>query len=198
MKKTTKALLFSLCAVLLVGASIAGTVAYLTSSDTVTNTFTVGNVTIDLKENKIDPSTGALVDSDPNQDGIQTTYEDGIENIKIVPGRTIQKQPVVIVKEGSENCWLFVKVTGEVLNAGSFTVADGWTAVENENGWYQKNGVATVGYYPVFEEFTFKSDLKNEDVEALKDKTILVTAYAIQSEGVAQDAAFTTAKGMTP
>ena len=50
MKKATKVLALMLCAVLLVTATVAGTLAYLTSSDTVENTFTVGSVTITLDE----------------------------------------------------------------------------------------------------------------------------------------------------
>ena len=41
----SKVLALSL-SVLLVGTSIAGTIAYLTSRDTVTNTFSLGNVEI--------------------------------------------------------------------------------------------------------------------------------------------------------
>ena len=41
MKTRSKALLLTLCAVLLVAASVLGTMAYLTSTDEVTNTFTV-------------------------------------------------------------------------------------------------------------------------------------------------------------
>lgn len=44
MKTRSKALLLTLCAVLLVAASVLGTMAYLTSTDEVTNTFTVGQV----------------------------------------------------------------------------------------------------------------------------------------------------------
>ena len=54
MKKAKKVLVLLLCAVLLVGASIAGTVAYLTDTDNVVeNTFTVGKVVIDLDEAKV-------------------------------------------------------------------------------------------------------------------------------------------------
>lgn len=44
MKTKSKALLLTLCAVLLVAASVLGTMAYLTSSAEVKNTFTVGKV----------------------------------------------------------------------------------------------------------------------------------------------------------
>ena len=53
MKTKSKALLLTLCAVLLVAASVMGTMAYLTSTDKVENTFTVGNVTITLDEAKV-------------------------------------------------------------------------------------------------------------------------------------------------
>lgn len=53
-KTKTKALLMSLCAVLLVAASVLGTMAYLTDSKDVKNTFTVGNVAIKLDEAKVD------------------------------------------------------------------------------------------------------------------------------------------------
>ena len=48
MKNGKKALLLAACAVLLVVATIFGTVAYLTDKDTVNNTFTVGKVDIKL------------------------------------------------------------------------------------------------------------------------------------------------------
>ena len=53
MKKTKKVLILGLCAVLLVAASVLGTMAYLTDTKSVTNTFTVGNVAITLDEAKV-------------------------------------------------------------------------------------------------------------------------------------------------
>ena len=50
MKTRSKALLLTLCAVLLVTASVLGTMAFLTSTDEVKNTFTVGSVNIALDE----------------------------------------------------------------------------------------------------------------------------------------------------
>ena len=45
-----KPLLTLCCALLLVAAGVFGTLAYLTGTDTVNNTFTVGNVKITLDE----------------------------------------------------------------------------------------------------------------------------------------------------
>ena len=50
MKTKSKALLLTLCAVLLVTASVLGTMAFLTSNDEVVNTFSVGSVAIKLDE----------------------------------------------------------------------------------------------------------------------------------------------------
>lgn len=59
MKKTLTVII---ALVLVVVMSVAGTVAYLTSSDTVTNTFTVGNVEITLDEAKVDEYGVAATD----------------------------------------------------------------------------------------------------------------------------------------
>ena len=53
MKTKSKILLLMLCAVALVAASVLGTLAYLTSQDTVTNTCTVGKVAITRDESKV-------------------------------------------------------------------------------------------------------------------------------------------------
>ena len=138
------------------------------------------------------PETGVLVD-----DG---DLVDAIEEIKIVPNRTISKRPVVIVKDGSEDCWLFVKVEGALLTGGSFTVNENWEAVDGQTNWYRykaNNGKATANAagYQVFDSFTF-NNLTNEQVAALSNGTIKVTAYAIQYEQVDQDAALAAALAM--
>ena len=53
-KNLKKVLLLVLCAALLVSVTVAGTVAYLTSTAKVENTFTVGKVKITMDESKVD------------------------------------------------------------------------------------------------------------------------------------------------
>lgn len=111
MKKTRKALLLGVCAVLLVTASVLGTMAYLTATTTpIVNTFTVGKVDIDLKETKT--------------------------NFKMVPGNTIDKDPKVTVKANSEKCYLFVEVTegNNVTNYIDYTVDAAWTELKPAAG----------------------------------------------------------------
>jgi len=88
MKK--KVLLIALAAILFVGASIGGTLAWLTAkTDTITNTFTVGKVGATLTE------TGTTNN--------QKSYH-------VVPGQPYSKDPKAGVTEGSEDAYLFVKI----------------------------------------------------------------------------------------
>ena len=131
-KTKTKALLMSLCAVLLVAASVLGTMAYLTDSKDVKNTFTVGNVAIKLDEAKVD-EMGNLVE---NQDG---TLADRVtrNEYKLLPNHTYVKDPTVTVLAPSVDSYVRMKVT---FNKASQIIAmctdpefaeDGPTGVEN-------------------------------------------------------------------
>lgn len=127
MKTRSKALLLTLCAVLLVTASVLGTLAFLTSTDEVKNTFTVGSVNITLDEAKV------------KTDG---TPVEGAARVKaneyhLLPGHTYTKDPTVTVKDGSESSYVRLKVT---FNNAADIIAlctdpefadDGPTGVEN-------------------------------------------------------------------
>ena len=189
MTTTKKVLLLVLCAALLVGASVAGTVAYLTSQDTVTNTFTVGKVGITLKEYDVDPQTG--LKKSP------LAEVEKLEKLELVPGREIQKHPFVTVVAESEPCWLFVKVE----NGLKTFEASGETTIANQmekNGWVELKGVDNVYYYrdivatstsaQVFDLFTSVKIADNADSVASwstieTNGNIVINAYAIQSEG---------------
>lgn len=131
-KTKTKALLMSLCAVLLVAASVLGTMAYLTDSKDVKNTFTVGNVTIKLDEAKVDENGTQVVDKDDNPVARVTENE-----YKLLPGHTYTKDPTVTVLAPSVESYVRMKVT---FNKASQIIAmctdpefaeDGPTGVEN-------------------------------------------------------------------
>lgn len=105
-KTKTKALLMSLCAVLLVAASVLGTMAYLTDSKDVKNTFTVGNVAIKLDEAKVDENGTQVVDKDGNPVARVTENE-----YKLLPGHTYVKDPTVTVLKPSVASYVRMKVT---------------------------------------------------------------------------------------
>jgi len=126
-KKTSKALLLTFCAVLLVAASVMGTMAYLTASDQVKNTFTVGKVKISLDEAKV------------NEDGTPVEGADRVKanSYKLIPGVTYTKDPTVTVLDGSVESYVRMKVTFNNAEAiiGICTdpefAEDGPTGVEN-------------------------------------------------------------------
>ena len=128
MKARSKALLLALCAVLLVAVSVLGTMAYLTSkTQVITNTFTVGDINIELTETK--PES---------------------KQAKIIPGVDIEKDPKVTVKANSEARWLFVKVeqTGtfvtDKVTYSVMTGTDGWKALPGVDGvYYREVGAVT-------------------------------------------------------
>ena len=55
----------------------------------------------------------------------------------MIPGWTIDKDPKVTVKEGSEDCWLFVEITEEndLRKYISYCTAEGWTRGEGFGEW---------------------------------------------------------------
>lgn len=127
MKTKSKALLLTLCAVLLVAASVLGTMAYLTSTAKVENTFTIGKVEIKLDEAKV------------NADGIPVEGADRVtaNSYKLMPGNTYTKDPTVTVKAGSEESYVRMKVTFNnakeiiALCTDPEFAGDGPTGVEN-------------------------------------------------------------------
>ncbi len=184
MKTKTKAIALTLCAVLLVVASVMGTMAYLTSKDTVTNTFTVGNVSITLDEAKVD-KYGTVVEGADRVDA--NSYD-------LVPGHTYTKDPTVTVAANSEPCYVFVKVENglsgfEATNntiASQITNTNQWTALEGNDGVYYKEVVAsaTDTTLVVFSSFTLSDTANNVNGwNNLGNANITVKAYAIQQDG---------------
>ena len=96
MKTKTKALGLMMAAVLLVTATIFGTMAYLTSTDEVVNTFTVGSVAIQLDEAKAN-TDGTLVEGADRVDA---------NSYKLLPVHTYAKDPIETVLSGSENSYI--------------------------------------------------------------------------------------------
>lgn len=207
MKTKNKALLLSLCAVLLVAASVLGTMAYLTSQDAVTNTFSVGSVAITMDESDVDNSTEGENDRDK------------ANNYKLLPGHQYTKDPIIHVASTSENCYLFVIVKNEIAAIESDAAGDKTVAAQIvENGWNEVGTTADGTLYvygavtdptavaggenkTVFTTFKIDGDkvVNVSDGETVPEgkfdlsgyagKTIIVTAYAVQVDGFEDDAA---------
>lgn len=181
MKKAKKALLLVLCAALLVCASVVGTLAYLTSQDVAENTFTVGQVKIELKEYDVNDQTGEKTE----------TEVDNLEDLELVPGREIQKHAFIKVDADSEACWLFVKIENNLGDAVTFNGLTGWTAVEGHDGYYQYNATVNAREkIDVFHSLTVNTGKTYDHLNGITNKNINITAFAVQAEGVSQQNAW--------
>ncbi len=183
MKTKSKALLMTLCAVLLVAASVLGTMAYLTSQDSVKNTFSIGKIAITLDEAQVDADGKA-----------QTNVPRVKENsYKLMPGHAYDKDPTVHVKKDSEDAYIFVKVeNGIAAFEAEKTIAKQIT----DNGWMDLNGVDGVYYKKytkdatqdvnlvVFSNFTIADGAeKISGWATATSANITITAYAVQQDG---------------
>lgn len=197
MKTRTKALLLAMCAVLLVVTTVMATLAFLTSqTEVVKNTFTVGNVKITLDEADVDNST-----ADKDRD-TENEYH-------LLPNKEYDKDPTVHVKANSENCYIFVTVTNDIVNiekAGNTTIAaqmaaNGWTPIADGSNTFYYNGTANgvvngvveknsaVQDFVVFKTFTINGDVDNDTLatyvtnDAKTTNLITVVGYAVQAQG---------------
>ena len=210
MKTAKKAMLMTLCAIILVVATVFGTMAYLTSDDKVVNTFTVGKVEIKLDEAKAN-TDGSLVEG---ADRVKAN------SYKLLPGHTYNKDPMVTLLAGSETSYVKMTVTFSKANElDAIFATDGgadlisifggydastWIAKGNTKDaanntrtyefWYKESVGASsddVALAPLFTTITVPGSITKEQLDTIKGMTITVNAYAIQADGFANaDAAW--------
>ena len=135
-----------LTCVLLLCCVVGGTMAWLTATtEEVVNTFTIGDINIELLEHDYVPETQTLnKEADPVK--ANTDY-------LFVPGDTLPKDPFVTVEAGSEACYLFIKVE-ELNNSCEVTVDNQKITVNPILDWthrdvwtvYKKESTDTVTY----------------------------------------------------
>ena len=165
----SKTLVLALAVMLIVGATVGGTIAWLTStSGPVVNTFSTSGI-------------GATLDESDDLD------------LKMVPGWTITKDPKAGVTAESEDCYLFVTVAKEnnFDNFMTYENADGWTQLET--GVYYRifdsndatNANVKGAEYSVLkdDQVLVKDTVTKEDMSALTANTypkLTFKAYAVQ------------------
>ena len=168
-----KAVLLVLALILLIGGTIGGVVAWLMdTTESITNTFTYGDINISLEETTSD--------------------------FKMVPGNEIAKDPKVTEEEGSEDCWLLVKLE-KSENYGTYLanyeMADGWTALYGDEGVYYREAKAGDAFNVLAAgkgegmkngHVDVLTAVTKADMEAIGDDkpTLTITAYAVQKANV--------------
>ena len=167
-----KPLMIGVIAALVCVLAAGTTLAWLTASAEVSNTFTVGKIAITLTE------------------GSWTN------NSKIYPGAEIDKDPQVKVTAGSEDCYVYVMVDNQlgaaIVGAVTLDTSPDWTAIRT-------SGTKTVYRYKaivplsstdtaltkVFTKVKISSNLVTEtNISLLDGKKIDVKAFAHQSNAI--------------
>ena len=211
-KKLILALAAFFSVVAIVVISVLGTIAYLTSSSTVTNTFTIGNVSITMTESKVD-NDGTPVDGGATQ-VISNTYT-------LMPGTRYTKDPKITVSAGSSESYLFVMVRNDIKDIERIADDTDYQTMEEQmiaNGWKVFEGAhtatSTVYVYcgnegveintgdvigvdprgvggvnavtiPVFNYFEIQSEVEN--LSKYNSATIVLRAFAVQTSGFVDD-----------
>lgn len=166
-KNSSKKMFVALLAIaLLIGCTIGGTIAWLMdSTETVTNTFTVGDVNIELKEHDL-KSDGTL----------DTTEVSSEDTYKIVPGTNQPKDPFVTVKAKSEDCYVFVQVQ-EVNNVAAKDDSDNVThkyvtwAID-DSVWTKLAENADTGVTTYYATTSYITDTADKTYNVLKDQKV--------------------------
>lgn len=202
MNKKLRRILLTVCsAALLVCVTVGATVAYLTSTDEVKNTFTVGQVKIKLDEAKAN-TDGTLTDNGATRVKANS--------YKLLPGHTYNKDPMVTVLKDSENCYVKMTVTFSNSSELDAIFGEGTDLTKIFNGYdgatwlYQKNvedtaantrtyefwykdtvaaPTADVALDALFDSITVPGSITNDQLKTLEGMKITVNAYAIQADG---------------
>lgn len=198
--KKSKAILMVVCAMLLVAASVMGTLAYLTSQASVTNTFSVGKVEISLDEAMVGDDGKAL------ESGERTTTGNPYH---LMPGHEYDKDPTVTVKAGSDASYVRMMVTvsfdqalnNELLATNLDNIFTGYNpakwsrnaktvSADNKTITYEYRYATTVAaptgdvkLEPLFEHINVPEDYTDVEINILNGMKIKITAQAIQADG---------------
>lgn len=153
---------------------VSGTLAFLVAqSNVVTNTFTYGEITINLAE------TG---------EGTSTTG--GMNFTNVIPGDVLDKEPVVTVEKGSEACYVYVLIDNQLGDAATYNIGPEWIKVGESDTkvLYRYNTIINVTdadedeALTVFTTLTFADSLVWVEDDDKPTGNVVISAYAHQSD----------------
>lgn len=200
--KGFKVMTLVLAFVLVIGASVVGTLAWLTAqSETVTNTFTSAELfgtdgSFTLWEHEATDSDGdGVYTLDSSKEVTANTYN-------ILPGVNIPKNPTVDVVNLEEYAYLYIKVTGLPMTTGltasvdtnNWTKLDGYDGVYVYSGEYAEDNIikATDTEKKTFTATILANNqiiVANDYAGTSDDIELSFTAYMVQATGNGADAA---------
>lgn len=197
--KKSKILIMVMSAVLLIAVTVGVTVAYITDTKDLLNTFTMGRVDIILDETEVTPL------GEPTRAGRTQTGN----AYHLLPGLSYVKDPTVTVEGGSDDAYVRMLVIvnvadamGEVFSNGNeFALADLVTGLSNAwtlEGTTVVNDVITFEYRynsvvtksaadtvlpALFTGLSVPGAVTGEDLESITGLEINIEAHAMQAVG---------------
>ncbi len=203
-----KAAVLAALALLLVACVAMGTMAWLTATDELTNTFVVGDFTKPtVPDDHPDPQPGQDDNQNPNisTDGylIEPSWDTSEEH-KLVPGASILKDPYVGIGKGSEDAVVYVYVENPFENDSVYFVLNTtfWKAVDGK-ATSVSGGPAnayTEGLFeyipnleaqadkdvwteqPVFSQVVVSDEATTADLNITGDKNIVISCFIHQAK----------------
>ena len=205
-KKLIMAALLVLSAILLVVASVLGTLAFFAASTAVSNTFTVGSVKINMLESKVN-------ENGEDMDGAERTVDNN--SYKLVPNKTYKKDPAIFVNADSVPSYLFVKIKNGIstiekqgdpthITMKEQMVNKGWQLIKsNASGEelylyvgagnavadkkeadvaYASVGPGEAQVYEIFDNFTVTDTVDETRLADYAGAKVTITAFAIQTD----------------
>ena len=200
-KKNNRTLVLVICLIAMLCVTMFSTLAYLTDRETVTNTFTVGDVDIKVDEADVDEN-GEIIEGADRV--IENEYH-------LIPGQTYVKDPTMTVLKDSEesyvrmivkiNCLseldaIFDPYVGSVITS-IFGGYDGQTWIYKTETRNSDNTItyefryketvdaadADIVLKPLFTSLTLPGQITKEQLKTIEDLKIVVEGHAIQKVG---------------
>lgn len=187
MRTSRKLMLISALLALIALLTVLPTLSWLSAtSKPVINTFAGGAIAIRLDE--------ALVGADGKAVVGEGAKRVTANHYKCAPGAVLDKDPTPAVLKGSEECYVFLLIENELGDgfAMNFDTAS-WKQVAESDGkavyvYHVRidalNASEDVTLHPIFTEVAVSSELTVEEIEALGEKQLRVTAFAVQTANI--------------
>ena len=203
MFKSRRTIAMVLALIVSMGLSVYGTLAYLSDSEQVVNTFTVGAIDITLDETQVD--TNGQPTGDPER--VESN------EYHLLPGHSYVKDPTITVEAGSEESYIRAIVTlnklSEITAIPSLGGEDflpenfvtGWdpaiwipTAITEDEAantvsyefrYYKtvnaKDSAEDIVLEPLFQTIEIPGEITGDELATLSDLEVVVNGHAIQA-----------------
>lgn len=177
MKKTKKILAMACAMALSAAIAVGGTLAYLTSNDSVTNTFTVGSVGLNLDETRVDEMGKPVDPAERTEKG---------NEYHLLPNHEYTKDPTVTVLKDSEESYVRMIVTLNYATELKNIFGNNFLPQDYVKGWDENVWASTkeVKYDEQTDTLTYEFRYIGEEYKGTKDGTVQKTDEDIKLDAL--------------